>query len=216
VSLPPHYLSLPQSRPGPGVMVLHSWWGLNTFFRGLCDRFAQAGFVALAPDLYDGQTAQTAAQARTLRARATATRRAPAYKMLIACIDQLISHDAVTGSHIAVVGFSMGGHWALWLAQRPELPIASTVVFYAARNGDFSHSHARFQFHFAQEDEWVSAASMAQMKKSLAAANRPAEYWTYPQTQHWFFENDRRESFQPSAAALAWRRSLEFLKRNGS
>ncbi|MCP5297882.1 MAG: dienelactone hydrolase family protein, partial [Zoogloeaceae bacterium] len=71
----PHYLAIPKSGSGPGVIVLHSWWGLNPFFRGLCDRFAKAGFVALAPDLYSGQIATTELEARRLRAKATATRR---------------------------------------------------------------------------------------------------------------------------------------------
>jgi carboxymethylenebutenolidase len=57
----PHYIAAPRSGSGPGVLVLHSWWGLNGFFKRFCDRFADAGFVALAPDLYDGRVASTVA-----------------------------------------------------------------------------------------------------------------------------------------------------------
>ncbi|QKK10858.1 MAG: hypothetical protein HND59_03865 [Pseudomonadota bacterium] len=128
MTMPPHYLAIPKSGTGPGVLVLHSWWGLNPFFKELCDRFARAGFVALAPDLYSGKVATTVAAAKALRAQATASRRTPAYKMLIAAIEHLSHHAAVTAPGIALVGFSMGGHWALWLAQRPELPICATVI----------------------------------------------------------------------------------------
>ena len=68
----------------------------------------------------------------------------------------------------------------MWLAQRPELPVAATVIFYAARNGDFTRSHSRFLFHFAEDDDWVSAAGVKRIKKSLEAAGRDAVYHVYP------------------------------------
>ena len=107
--LPPHYIAIPKSGSGPGVLVLHSWWGLNPFFKSLCDRFSDTGFVALAPDLYDGKVASTVEAAKALRTQATATRREPAYKMLTAAISYLSRQEAVTTTHIAIVGFSMGG-----------------------------------------------------------------------------------------------------------
>lgn len=109
----PHYIAIPQSGSGPGVVIIHSWWGLNAFFKGLCDRLARAGFVALAPDLYSGKVASTVEAARKLRAQATASRREPAYKTLMAAIHYLSHHDAVTTPNVAVVGFSMGGHRGL-------------------------------------------------------------------------------------------------------
>ena len=204
---------MPRRGSGKGILVLHSWWGLNAFFRGLCDRFAREGFVALAPDLYGGKTATTIDSVRKLRAAVTASRREPAYKFLIRMIQDLVSHDAVTTPHIGVVGFSMGGHWALWLAQRPELPIAATVVFYASRSGDFSKSQSRFLGHFAETDEWVSAAGLKKLKRALEAAGKQVIFQRYPGTTHWFFEEDRDESFDPEAADLAWSRTLEFLQK---
>ena len=183
----PHYIASPKSGSGPGVVILHSWWGLNAFFKGLCDRLAEAGFVALAPDLYNGKVASTVEAARKLRAQATASRRERAYKTLMAVINSLSRHEAVTRPDIAVAGFSMGGHWALWLAQRPDLPIRATAVFFAARNGDLSHSNSSFLFHFAENDEWVSATSVRKLKKSLDLSGRSASYCDYPGTGHWFF-----------------------------
>lgn len=205
-------MAIPASGSGPAVLVLHSWWGLNTFFKELCDRLARAGFVALAPDLYDGKVAKTVETAKALRSAATASRRVPAYKTLIAAIDHLARHDAVTTPRVAQLGFSMGGHWALWLAQRADLPIASTVIYYAARNGDYTHSTSRFLFHFAQEDDWVSPSSVKKLQASLARAGRDATYHVYPGTTHWFFESDRRDVFDQSAADLSWKRTLAFLQ----
>ncbi len=206
------YLAKPSHESGPGVLVLHSWWGLNNFFKDFCDRLADRGFVALAPDLYDGKVATTIPQARRLRAKATASRKESAYKYLIRVIGVLSDEVAVPGSDIGVIGFSMGGHWAWWLAQRPELPITATVTFYAARNGDYSGSRSDFLAHFAETDEWVSAAGVRKFERSLAAAGRTAFFHTYPGTGHWFMEQDRTDAFDPEAAALAWDRTLAFLR----
>jgi dienelactone hydrolase len=135
------YIALPPSGKGTGVLVIHAWWGLNNFFKGVCDRLAKEGFVAVAPDLFEDQVATTIAGAKRLRAK---PKREPTYKTLIRAIEQLSNHPAVQGSTIGVVGFSMGGHWALWLSQRPELPIGATVTFYGARAGDYSSSRAAF------------------------------------------------------------------------
>lgn len=212
MSKPPYYVAVPKSGSGPGVLVLHSWWGLNPFFKELCDRFAQAGFVALAPDLYAGRVATTPQEAKALRSESTAKRKTPAYKLLTAAIEQLRTHEAVEGSGVALVGFSMGGHWALWLAQRPDLPIAHTVVFYAARDGNYTESKSRFLVHFAESDNWVSTASAKKLKASLAAAKADATFYTYPNTTHWFFESDRKDAYKKTAAASAWKRTIAFLK----
>jgi carboxymethylenebutenolidase len=168
--------------------------------------------VAVAPDLYDGKVAASVEAAKKLRAAATASRREPAYKMLIAAINYLSHHQAVTNPRVALVGCSMGGHWALWLAQRPELPIAATVIYYAARNGDYTRSESRFLFHFAEDDDWVSSTGVKTLKKSLASAGRDATCYVYPGTTHWFFESDRRDAFNQGAAALSWKRTLAFLR----
>lgn len=209
---PPHYLAVPKSGSGRGVVVLHSWWGLNTFFKGVCDRLADAGFVALAPDLYSGRVASTEAEARALRAQATASRRVPAYKQLSSAIKYLSRLDSVTNANVSLIGFSMGGHWALWLAQRAELPINATVVFYAARSGDFTQSKSRFLFHFAEVDDWVSTASIKKLKRNMELAGRTASYHVYPGTTHWFFEDDRMAAYNQKAAAASWNRTLEFLR----
>jgi len=68
------YLALPEgvTGPWPAVLVLHAWWGLTDMFTGVSDRLAAAGFVAFAPDLYDGPTATTIADAERLMARGSA------------------------------------------------------------------------------------------------------------------------------------------------
>src|ERR687885_1540800 len=63
------YLALPERGDGPGVLVLHAWWGLNGTIRAVCTRLAESGFVAFAPDLYHGKVADNIADAETLGKR---------------------------------------------------------------------------------------------------------------------------------------------------
>ncbi|MDH4259725.1 MAG: dienelactone hydrolase family protein [Gammaproteobacteria bacterium] len=206
-----HFLAIPRESSGRGVLVLHSWWGLNAFFRDLCKRLASHGFVALAPDLYQGEgVATTIADAERLRKRATARRKEPVYKLLIREIEYLAAHEDISAPKIAVLGCSMGGHWAFWLSQRPELPIAGTVTFYAARSGDFTQTESAFLCHFAENDKWVSAAAKRKLINALQTSGVSATFHTYPGTGHWFFERDREEAFQAKAARTAWQRTLEF------
>jgi carboxymethylenebutenolidase len=208
-----HYLSIPASGSGRGVLVLHAWWGLNSFVRRLCDRLADAGYTALAPDLYGGEVAETADDAKALRGKAMSGRREPAYRFLMRKLGELSDSEAVVGGDVALLGLSMGGHWAFWLAQRPELPIAATVTFYACRNGDYSRTRSSFSCHFAESDPWVSASAKRRLLRSFEREQVDAETFEYPGTHHWFFESDRKDAFDRGAARLAWSRTLRFLER---
>ena len=119
-------LELPASGKGPGVLVLHAWWGLNPFFRSLCQLLAENGFVAFAPDLYHGQTAGTIDQAKVLRAKLNQQK---AFAEIIRAAETLSAHEALTGKSIAVIGFSLGARFALELSVvKPEF-IRAVVAF---------------------------------------------------------------------------------------
>lgn len=79
------YLVRPSCGSGPGVLVLHSWWGLNEFFRRFCDRLADEGFVALAPDLHEGKTATTISEAQQLRDRSASRVADHGYGYVLRC-----------------------------------------------------------------------------------------------------------------------------------
>lgn len=132
------------------------------------------------------------------------------HRYLMRMIDNLQSEAP---GDIALLGFSMGGHWAYWLSQRPELAIAKTVTFYTVRNGDYTISRSAFLAHFAGTDEYVSSAGVRKLERSLAKAGREHTFHKYAGTGHWFFESDRPE-YHPEAATLAWQRALAFLRRS--
>jgi carboxymethylenebutenolidase len=195
-------------RSGPGVLVLHAWWGLNETFRDVCDRLADEGFVALAPDLYgDSRVLTTVDEAETRMEAADGNRIS---NRVESALDELLAHPALIGRQVGVIGFSMGAWQALKLSQdRSE--VAAVVAFYGTSDGDFSASHAAYLGHYAPGDDWEPDDEVAALEASLRAAARPVTFERYAGAKHWFFEPDRPE-YDPAAAALAWTRTIAFLR----
>lgn len=205
------YLAVPPSGKGAGVLVLHAWWGLNDFFRDLCDRLAQEGFVALAPDMFSGEIARTIEEAQQHLSNWDEEQAVP--PIILPAVGELRDHPAVHGNGLGVVGFSMGAYWTLWLAQqKPEL-IRAAIVFYGTNGGegDFQNSTAAFLGHFAEKDPYETPKGIRELEKNLKSANRPTMFYTYPKTGHWFFEKDRPDAYSAQAAQLAWDRTIAFL-----
>ncbi|MGH2480970.1 MAG: dienelactone hydrolase family protein, partial [Ktedonobacteraceae bacterium] len=115
------------------------------------------------------------------------------------------------GGKLAIVGFSLGGAYALDASVNLAGEIAAVVTFYASYTGlDYNSAQAAFLCHFAESDPFESAESVAEMEQEIQAAGRPATFYTYPGTRHWFFEGNRPE-YDAEAARLAWERTIAFL-----
>jgi carboxymethylenebutenolidase len=205
------YLALPDSGAGPGVLVLHAWWGLTPFFRDLCDRLAAEGFVALAPDLHQGRTADTPEAAEALLAAVDPNEVA---HLVRSSLHTLRSMPATPGGPVGLVGFSMGASWAMWLSARVPEGVAATTIFYGAQDIDFAPSRSAYLGHFAEVDEFVSDDDIVLMEADLRLVGRVVEFHRYEGTGHWFFEEDRELAYDPTAAMLAWDRTVAFLHQH--
>lgn len=205
------YLALPAGGEGPGVLVLHAWWGLNETIRSVCTRLAGAGFVAFAPDLYHGQVADTIAGAEEL-GQALDTRHLQAKAEIAAATRFLSTRAAQAERGLAVVGFSLGAYYALNLSAAEPEYIRRVVIFYGTGGSDFSASQAAYLGHFAEKDPYEPLSNVSELEATLKAAGRPVTFHLYEGTGHWFFEPDRADAYNQAAADLAWERTLAFLK----
>ena len=210
------YLAIPEQGSGPGVVVLHAWWGLTEPFRHACDRLAEAGFVALAPDLYHGKTTASVEEADALGS--ALDQDVKRWRGDIAgAVQFLRQHHAtrlVSGSSkFALIGFSLGGAYALDMSVTLAEDIAAVVTFYDSYPGlNYKSAQSAYLLHFAEDDPFKPPESVVEMEQELRAADRPVNVYTYPGTTHWFMEENRPE-YDAKAARLAWERTIEFLHK---
>ena len=198
------YLAAPASG-GPGVLLLHAWWGLKPFFKQVCDRIAEQGFTVLAPDLRDGQIATTIDEAKALMEKSDG-------EFMGATVMTAKDHlRKLTNGKIGLVGFSMGAAWALIAAAYKPEQIGAMVLFYGNEGVDYEKVTAKVMGHYSDNDEWEPNEYVEKTFAAFKSAGVDATLHIYPGVAHWFVEEDRPE-YDSAAAQLAWERTFAFLK----
>lgn len=209
------YLALPASGSGPAVIVIQEWWGLVGHITDVVDRFAAAGFVAFAPDLYHGQAASEPDTAKKLMMELELD---SAGKEIINSAKYLLSLPQTTSKTVGTVGFCMGGSLSIWSATLDPV-IDRSVGFYPGSSWErHAPQWANYKgksalIHCAEGDGTSAAPGIQEALQEITNAGGSIQAFDYPGTQHAFFNNDRPEVFKADAAALAWSRTIEFLQK---
>jgi carboxymethylenebutenolidase len=206
------YLALPSSGTGPGLIVIQEWWGLTSHIQDLTDRFAAAGFVALAPDLYGGRTTHDAEEAGQLMQQLPADRAA---QDLAGAVEYLLGRDEVTGAALGAVGFCMGGGFVLALAEQQGERIAAAVPFYgvmAEVPADLSHLTAAVQGHYGEKDDFVPVAGVKALAAQLTSqSGQQPEIHFYPAGHAFLNDENLLGTYDEAQARVAWDRAVAFL-----
>lgn len=201
------YLAEPDGAgPHPSVVVIHEWTGLDDHIQDLANRLASEGYLALAPDLYDGKLASDDAEAGELMD----TYFAAAPPKVVAAYDAVRAFDHV--GRVGCVGLSMGGMLALSFAINQD-DLDASVVYYGLPEsylGQFDSVRSPMLGLFGELDGWVPTEQVNQLDKELEAAGVQREMVIYPGADHDFL-NDRGATYQAEAAKDAWGRTLTFL-----
>lgn len=209
------YLATPASTPAPGVLVLQEWWGLVPQIKGVCDRLAEAGFVALAPDLYRGEMAEHTEMDRAGELM-NALPPDRAGRDMGGAIDYLLANDDVTGDAVGAVGFCMGGLLTMVVAANFGDKVGAAVPYYGAPLGDsapdWSGLTAPVLAHVAENDDFFPSDQVMALGAELDAADKDVTFVLYPGMGHAFCnEEDPLGSFHEPTAQQAWARTVDFL-----
>jgi carboxymethylenebutenolidase len=204
------YFAPAGSAHAPGVVVIQEWWGLQDQICGIVDRFALAGYNAIAPDLYSGVVVP-------YHDRDEAGRQMSSLNFLDAT-DQSVRGAAQflasTGVKVAITGFCMGGAVSVIASCRvPEF--ACAIPFYGippeavAKASDIK---IPVQCHFANTDDWCTPATVDKFESDLKAAGKDFELYRYD-AEHGFV-NEQRNPHSHGQAEIAWGRMLQYLKKH--
>jgi carboxymethylenebutenolidase len=208
------YLAAPESGKGPGVVVLQEWWGVDDNVKGLVDRFAADGFVALAPDLYHGETTEQPDEAQQ---KMMAMNMGEAEKEMRGAVDYVASHEAFDGSGVGAVGFCLGGGLAVWAATANPKVDAVVTYYYVMPHGkpDFSKVDAPVLGHFGTNDDFISVDDAQGLEQELKDAGADAKFEFYEGAGHAFAnDHDRLGTYNEEHARSAWQKTVDFLKRH--
>lgn len=192
----------------PGIVVIQEWWGLNDQICGIADRFARAGYNALAPDLYKGRVTQKPDEANHMMSGLD----------FVGASDQdiagAVKHLSSMSRKVGVMGFCMGGALTLAAAARVS-GIACGVPFYGippAQLADPAKIKIPIQGHFANKDDWCTPAAVNDLEKAMSGAGNKPEVHRYDAAHA--FANERSDAYDVKSANAAWERMLAFLGKH--
>jgi len=197
---------------GPGVIVIQEWWGVVPQIQATCDRFARAGFTALAPDLYGGRTVpldepdEAAKEMMNLEVAAAALE-------LAGAVDELVTR---TGrDSVGTVGYCMGGGLALLLgSERPDVVRAVVPCYgvhpWAEGQPDYATLTAAVQIHCAALDDYFTPQAAEALATTLRGRGREVELYVYDGAHHAFANEDRPEVYDATSASLMFERTVAF------
>lgn len=207
------YMEVPPAGSGPAVVVIQEWWGLVPHIEDLVRRFAKAGFLSIAPDLYHGKTTKSPDDAGKMLMELDVER---AGKEIDGAANYLLQRPECTSKTFGVVGFCMGGALAQYTAtHNPN--VGAAVSFYGGfKKVDlpWENLSAPLLLIFGENDRGVPASQGIELEKKLRAMGKNADAVTYSGADHAFFNDTRPEVYNEAAAADAWQRTVSLFRKH--
>ncbi len=213
------YLAEP-SEKGPAVVIIHEWWGLDSplsNIKDLTDRLAQEGFVAFAPDLYKGKTADNPEDAGKLMTDMFQNRMDEISDMFKATVDYLKNLEITEPKKVGVTGFCCGGTLSMYFASKFSDLIDASVPFYGLPQLapiDPSAIKVPIFFVMAEKDEFVNNDEVIDLMKGVWRNGVEVQAKVYPGVNHAFLNTKRPEVYDEDTAEDAWEMTVRFFKKH--
>lgn len=208
------YLTKPTgtAKPGPAIVMVHEWWGINDNIKAMADRYAGEGYSVLAVDLFGGQVAATPDAAMKLY-QAGMSNIAAGERNVAAAVSYLRANGATS---VGSVGYCFGGHWSLRTGLAGGAQVNAVVIYYGAPITDapsLSRLKAPVLGLFGGKDTGIPVDSVRAMEAQMKKAGRSVSIHVYPGAGH-AFANPSGQSYDKATADDAWTRTLAFFKAN--
>ncbi len=203
------YVARPHGEATAGVLLIQEYWGINEHVRDLAGRYANEGYLCVAPDLYRGRVAVDAKEASALMQALAIDDGMETIRKAMAAAEETYGIN-----RFAINGFCMGGTFALRAAcEIPELKAAAPFYGDTPEENILKQLKVPTLFIAAERDAWINAEKVNGLKKAATKYNLPVEVISYD-ADHAFFNDTRPQVYNAEAAKDAWRRVLEHFKKN--
>jgi carboxymethylenebutenolidase len=199
--------------PFPALVVIHEWWGLNDWVKDQASKLADQGYVTLAIDLYRGKVATTPEMAHEIMRGVPDDRAA---RDLHAAVEFLTTQPNVSKDKIGVIGWCMGGGYALNAALH-EPTLKAAVINYghlATDPSQLAGINAAVLGIFGGKDQGIPVDDVEKFRAALQKAGKKVEIKIYPDAGHAFENPNNKDGYRADDAADAWKRTVDFLAAN--
>lgn len=207
------YLARPKAKGMyPGLIVIQEWWGLNEHMKDIAGRFAREGYVALAPDLYSCLGHKVTTDPNEAGRLMSSLKAEQALKDLQATVAHLKNVEGVQRERLGVVGFCMGGTYALLLPCHTR-EIKAAAPFYGqvpSPPDPLKNLACPVLYIYGDADGWITMADVNRLQEGLKRYGKAGEVKIYSGAPHAFFNDTRQDVYRPKEANDAWTRVLKF------
>jgi carboxymethylenebutenolidase len=199
----------------PAVIVVQEWWGLDDHIKDVARRLATEHYFAIAPDLYSRQGSKVTKDPNEAGELMAGLKQSDGIDDLLSTIDWLKAQSGVRGSHIGVIGFCMGGSYAMALPC-VNRDIKAAAPFYGEIPADekLQNLNCPVFYAYGENDGWIQRKDVERLATALRKFNKPGEVKVYSGCSHGFFNDTRADVYSAKDARDAWERSLKLLEQN--
>jgi carboxymethylenebutenolidase len=205
----------PDGGPKPAVIVVQEWWGLNENIRDIARRFAREGYVAVAPDLYSRQGHRVASDPNTAAQLMGGLSKEDGIEDLKTTISWIRERKRTGTSKIGVIGFCMGGSFALLLPCESR-EISAAAPFYGEIPPDdkLRNLGCPIFYAYGENDGWIQRSDVDRLAADLKKFGKQGEVKVYDGCSHGFFNDTRTDVYNANAAQDAWQHTLKLFNAN--
>ena len=198
------YVTRPHEKVDAGVLLIQEWWGINEHIRDVAGRYADEGYLCVAPDLYRGRVVKDKEEASVLM---QALEIDDGLETIRAAVEA--AEETYGVNKFAITGYCMGGTFALRAAcETPELKAAAPFYGDIPEENVLKKLTVPTLFIAGKRDAWINQEKVNGLKETALKFKLPVEVVSYD-ADHAFFNDTRPEVYNPQAAKDAWRKVLE-------